>query len=261
MVNAIEDFYDPLFYEARVGIGGRPTEIYVEDELSLGAVLELGCGNGDILLPLARQGLRVCGVDSSRSMLEGFGRRLESEPPELRSRVTLVHCEMQEFQSTDLFQRVLIPNDGFSHLLDDETLLTACGVAFQHLVPGGQIILDTTPYDVHFLAGIAGSQKSVFIDHGYYELPSGEFVFVSGAASFETRSGVLTVHFRYEFVGADGVVRRAHYRKLRQHPRTAGEIRFALMTAGFKDVHVEERALRDGEQRVVTRGVKRGMSE
>jgi len=67
---------------------------YFDTEISSprsGAVLDLGCGPGDIVLRLARRhpGLVVHGLDGSRAMLAFGEARLEAEP-ELRPRVRFV---------------------------------------------------------------------------------------------------------------------------------------------------------------------------
>jgi SAM-dependent methyltransferase len=67
---------------------------YFETEIEpprRGAVLDLGCGPGDIVLRLARRhpALAVHGLDGSAAMLE-FGRARLSAEPELQSRVRFV---------------------------------------------------------------------------------------------------------------------------------------------------------------------------
>src|SRR5437762_10140790 len=56
-----------------------------------GPVLELGCGSGRVLLPIAREGIACTGLDSSDAMLEELARK--SPPENLR----LVPGAMQNF--------------------------------------------------------------------------------------------------------------------------------------------------------------------
>jgi SAM-dependent methyltransferase len=55
-----------------------------------GPVLEMGCGSGRLLLPLARAGHTVVGLDRSAAMLARAAARLAAEPEETRQRVRLV---------------------------------------------------------------------------------------------------------------------------------------------------------------------------
>ena len=59
-----------------------------------GPILELGCGTGRVLLPLARAGFEITGLDLSTAMLERCRAALRSEPPELHDRVRLAVADM-----------------------------------------------------------------------------------------------------------------------------------------------------------------------
>ena len=54
-----------------------------------GAVLELCCGTGRVVIPLARQGHAVHAVDISEGMLQRLRERLSHEEAAVRSRVTI----------------------------------------------------------------------------------------------------------------------------------------------------------------------------
>ena len=81
-------------------------------------VLELGCGSGRLLLPLARAGYSVIGVDSSPAMLARAQTRLESEPEALQARVRLVAGDMTTLALGDevTCQLVIVPYNTLMHL-------------------------------------------------------------------------------------------------------------------------------------------------
>ncbi len=68
-----------------------------------GPVLELGCGTGRVLLPTARAGIAITGLDLSPGMLRILRGRLAAEPPDVQARVRLVEGDMRSF---DLGQTV-----------------------------------------------------------------------------------------------------------------------------------------------------------
>lgn len=68
-----------------------------------GPVLELACGTGRVVLPLARAGHLVTGIDSSPQMLAQARAKLAPEPEEVRQRVTLVHGDMRDFHRELLY--------------------------------------------------------------------------------------------------------------------------------------------------------------
>ena len=82
-----------------------------------GPVLELGCGTGRILIPTARAGIDITGLDISQGMLSICEHSLSSESDDVRSRVTLVKCGMTEFSLGKRFPLVTVPFRAFQHLL------------------------------------------------------------------------------------------------------------------------------------------------
>src|SRR4026209_866317 len=95
--DAIEEI--GLLYDNVTLYNARPdVDFYVEEALAHGGqVLEVGCGTGRILLPAARQGVEITGLDKSPRMLEQCKARLAEERPEVRKSVTLVHADMTDF--------------------------------------------------------------------------------------------------------------------------------------------------------------------
>lgn len=86
---AIPDFgtlYDSVpLYAARTDV-----QFYVAEAAQVeGAVLEIGCGTGRVLLPIARAGHTVVGVDASAQMLARCRTKLADEPEGVRSRTGL----------------------------------------------------------------------------------------------------------------------------------------------------------------------------
>src|SRR5690348_16290012 len=65
-------------------------------ELSGGALLELACGSGRVLLPLARAGYAITGVDSSAKMLDIARQQALAE--DLTAHITLVEQDITHLQ-------------------------------------------------------------------------------------------------------------------------------------------------------------------
>jgi SAM-dependent methyltransferase len=107
-----------------------------------GPVLEIGCGTGRVLIPTARAGIKILGLDLSPHMLHVCRQRLLDEPEEVRSRVQLVQADMRDFELSQAFKLVTMPFRPFQHLtsVDDQRACLAC--VHRHLVEGGRLILD-----------------------------------------------------------------------------------------------------------------------
>lgn len=107
-----------------------------------GPVLEVGCGTGRVLIPTARAGIDIVGLDLSPHMLDVCRSRLCQEPKEVQARVRLVVADMREFEVGQTFTLATLPFRPFQHLLTVEDQLACLGTIRRHLIDGGTLILD-----------------------------------------------------------------------------------------------------------------------
>ncbi|MCX6373095.1 MAG: class I SAM-dependent methyltransferase [Actinobacteria bacterium] len=107
-----------------------------------GPILELGCGTGRVLLPLARAGHEITGLDLSAEMLERCGAKLQSEPPEVRGCVRLLQADMTSFDLGRRFAALICPFAGFQQLRTVEQQLATLERCRTHLLPHGRLVLD-----------------------------------------------------------------------------------------------------------------------
>ena len=107
-----------------------------------GPVLEVGCGTGRVLLPTARAGIEITGLDASARMLGVLQARLADEAPETQARVRLVEGDMRQFELGQSFALVTIPFRPFQHLVTVADQMACLTTIWRHLQPGGALILD-----------------------------------------------------------------------------------------------------------------------
>jgi SAM-dependent methyltransferase len=118
-------------------------EFYVDAAREAGSpVLEIGCGTGRVLIPTARAGVQITGLDFSPSMLTVCRQRLLAEPDPVRARAELVEGDMRRFDLGRSFNLVTIPFRPFQHLVSVEDQLACLSCIRRHLVQGGALILD-----------------------------------------------------------------------------------------------------------------------
>lgn len=136
---AIAEFYDAVpLYQKRADV-----EFYVaEARAATGLVLELGCGAGRILIPAARAGAEITGLDLSEKMLERCRAKLAAEPVGVIERTGLVRSSMVNFSLGREFSLILIPFRPFQHLLEVSDQLECLDRVRRHLEPGGRLIVD-----------------------------------------------------------------------------------------------------------------------
>lgn len=109
-----------------------------------GRVLELGCGTGRLLTPLARSGARIVGIDYSAAMLAQGRRRLARLPRNRRPPRVRGDIRTLPFPS-DHFRVVLAPYGMLQSLTSDADLDAAIREAVRVLRPGGLFGVDLVP--------------------------------------------------------------------------------------------------------------------
>ncbi len=124
-----------------------------------GRVLELACGSGRLLVPLARAGNSVVGLDSSGPMLVRAEGKLRRGGPELAARTRLVQGDMRAFELDERFDLAIIAVRSFAHVqsrLDQQAVLRASA---RQLRQGGLLALDLLNPTPAWLGEAPGSRR------------------------------------------------------------------------------------------------------
>ena len=109
-----------------------------------GGVLELGCGTGRLLFPLARETRRVCGIDLSAEMLARAAVRAARR--ERRARPAIIRGDMRRLPFDDAaFSTVIAPYGVLQSLTDDADLSAALREAARVMKPGARLGIDLVP--------------------------------------------------------------------------------------------------------------------
>jgi SAM-dependent methyltransferase len=124
-----------------------------------GPVLELACGTGRVLLPIAQQGLRIDGVDSSPAMLDELQQKLERQPQQVRELAAISLDDLRSYRSKRKYALVIIPFRPLQHMYTVEDQLAALNTAAFHLGSDGLLAFDVFyPRFESVLAGV-GEEK------------------------------------------------------------------------------------------------------
>ncbi len=116
------------------------------------SILELGCGSGRMLLPLARDGYRVVGVDAAPKMLARCRERVEKAGKAVAARVELHEGDFRAIDLRERFQLVICPFNAFMHLYQREDVERFLAVVHAHLAPGGLFAFDVLNPHLGWLA-------------------------------------------------------------------------------------------------------------
>ena len=187
-----------------------------------GPLLELGCGTGRTLLPIARDGVECVGLDASAAMLEVL--RAKSPPPNL----CLIEGNMESLDlDAQRFRLITCPFRAFSHLLDTDAQLAALTRIRRHLAEGGVFAFDVFDPKPQSLARSADPEQLAVT---FYQ--DGTRIERWDSVTRDLSRQVLSVEFRYrsEVPELDGSARI----ELRWFHRF--ELEHLLARSGFADV-------------------------
>lgn len=123
---------------------GNAGDVEFYDGVCRGArsVLELGSGSGRILQRLAKSGRRVVGLERDAEFLALAKRNLRTLPAGARKSLQLVQGDMQEFELTPPFERVLMPYNALYCLLSQRDALSCFRSVRRALEVGGLFSFD-----------------------------------------------------------------------------------------------------------------------
>lgn len=224
--------YSARFYDAYfTGLEGE-VDFYIEEALdSGGSVLELGCGTGRVLLPIARAGVEIVGVDIAESLLGVLRKKLAAEDPALRDRVEIFEANMCTLELGRHFAAVLVPYRTFQHLLDPIDQQQALRCIGEHLEPGGRLIFNT--FDPLAELVRDGFNAPVRRDLDFVDAHTGHRISVYYSRQADPEVQVVEQEVVFEEFAPTGqsLGRQVSLLQLRWTPQ--GEMRYLLERCGF----------------------------
>jgi SAM-dependent methyltransferase len=154
----ISDLYDyPELYDALFPANAH-VSFYVElARQQAGAVLELACGTGQLIVPAGMLGLASVGLDRSAAMLNAAKRRAAAAG----APVAFLRSDMRDFALGRHFDLIFVARNSLLHLLSTADLLAAFTAVRRHLAPKGIFAFDIFNPDVSMLAGPRGRRLHV----------------------------------------------------------------------------------------------------
>ncbi len=208
----IVDFYLELWR----GLG-RPTP-----------VLEPMCGTGLKLIPLLEAGAEGDGLDASPFMLAICRAKCEAKGLDC----TLYEQFVEQMALPRRYGFIFIPDRSFGHI-HDKTLAAAClQRLYDHLAPGGWLVLDVRPP-----ASIDGFGKPGQVDHSLDEYDDGTTIFTTGYWDHLDEGRVIRQWNKIErFV--DDVLVETEVFDYRERLYEVDEVKAAFAQAGFDEIHI-----------------------
>ncbi|NLC16229.1 MAG: methyltransferase domain-containing protein [Firmicutes bacterium] len=222
------EFYDILH------AGLTDVDSYLEFARRFGPdILELGCGTGRILIPLARAGFRITGIDCSDHMIARCQAKLSLEDESVRSRVNIVRQDVTGFELENRFNLIIAPCNMLNHFPDHKVLIAMLRCVKRHLRPQGVFILDNSIPDIPYMVDVNRVERIAVFEH---PLTGTKLVHrFTATYDFVSQLEHTAVHLE-EYDDTDKLLRKAAYSTTMTYhfPR---ELRAMLEAAGLEVFH------------------------
>ncbi len=191
-----------------------------------GPILELGCGTGRVLAPLAGAGYTVVGLDSSEPMLNIARKRISE------SRASLLLGDMADLDSTDApFGLVIASLNSIMHLTNPEDQRSMIESAWRVLAPEGRLIIDTLNPSLGQLNHLLNTTHL----EGSWVTPDGTTVDKWSYRKHGEEPQVIDTLIWYDQLDADGRLQRVRTRFDLRYLHQS-ELALMLELAGFAHV-------------------------
>jgi SAM-dependent methyltransferase len=225
-------FDDPILYDWEYRRRRHDVAFYrmLADERG-GPILDAGCGTGRLLVPLARDGHQVVGIDRSAAMLQRAAWRLGRAGRAARGRALLARGDLGALPGRPArFALVIAAFHTVQHCESDAALLAFLRGARQALIPGGWLAFDTFAPSPRFLARRAPSGVTQFRHPRTGQRTAYREIHTVEPGPDGPGRPVLAMRFRYTSATGGG---RARTVSLRHRLWSPTEIDRALGAAGL----------------------------
>lgn len=154
--NEFQGFFAEFYDLLHDGCGDA--ELYPELLKQYGKnILELGSGTGRIVIPLAKAGFRVTGIEYEPDMI-----RLMEEKDYPRENLKAVRADARDFDLGERFDVILLSCNFINHFPDARDVVSALACCRRHLNPEGQVIIDCSVPDTAYMARTSGEEETLF---------------------------------------------------------------------------------------------------
>ncbi|RJE86280.1 class I SAM-dependent methyltransferase [Paenibacillus sp. 1011MAR3C5] len=205
---------------------GRELDYY-RDRLKpcKGRILEAMVGSGRVIIPLLEAGLLVDGVDYSPEMLASCRRRFE----ERGLVANLYEADLQELSLPERYEAIIIPAGSFLLIEKREESIQVLKRLYEHLEPGGRLILDLFLPDANFEIGKVGPTST-------FHLPNGDSITLEEKlVEADLLHQYKVSHLRYE-KWRDGALIQTELQRFGLRWYGIEEFKLVLESIGFSNV-------------------------
>jgi cyclopropane fatty-acyl-phospholipid synthase-like methyltransferase len=221
------DLYDVLW--AGLNKVDLPFLLNVAKEFG-GPVLELACGTGRVLLPVAALTGRATGVDLSPSMLAQARRNLAAADLS-EDQVDLVEGDLRTVRLGARFPLILAAGQPLFHCVGDEDWNSALATVREHLAPGGRFV---SGIPVFRFDEMAKYSERFYLAGEIRHPETGQRIAMWDYNVYNLRDQSVTRRRVSEVLDETGLVVQRRHTFRTNYYRYPNEVRRSLLDGGFR---------------------------
>jgi len=132
-------YHNPDLYDELLSVSENQLNFYVTlAQRYRGAILELACGSGQLIVPIAAKSAPAFGLDNTPEMLTAARRRADAAG----ARVEFVQGDMREFEIGQKFSLIFIARNSLLHLSEQSEFAALFRAIRRHLNSDGVFAFD-----------------------------------------------------------------------------------------------------------------------
>lgn len=230
-------FYNTVarFYDAENADKTDDIDFYLElaDEYD-GAILDVGSGSGRVVLPLARAGHTVYGIDNNDPMLQYAQQRIDKQPDAYET-LTLVNGDVLDADALPdvKFGMVLLTYNLLMHFHEQDEQLTLLKRMREVIAPNGVLVIDLPNAGEMFATP---DSDEITLERTFIDPQTGHMVLQQAVSTLDRATQFMRVLWIYDEVTGDGTVKRTVAPKLFRY-FFPYEVQLLLKLSGF---HLEQ---------------------
>ena len=196
-----------LYDSFSTGLDGDEAFYVEEAARAEGPVLEIACGTGRIMIPIAESGVSIVGLDRAPAMLEVARRKAAALPDDTRRRIQIVEGDMRTFNLEQRFPLAIIPYRAFLHMMTPDDQRRALTRIREHLTDRGRLVFNVFDPSIELIAAYMMPLGRSLSHMGSFSHPeTGRRVMVSGTRRYDPLEQTLEEHRFFEEVDDEGRV-------------------------------------------------------
>jgi len=152
-------------------------------------ILELCCGSGRLTIPLAKEGLKMTGVDNSKPMLQ----QAKAKASHKNLHISFIDADIRELDLNKEFDLIFIPFNSIHHIYYNEDFFRTMDVVKKHLKDDGVFVLDCYNPNIQYITEAEKGKNRI----AEYKTIDQREVYIEQTMKYERKTQINRIEWHY----------------------------------------------------------------